>query len=68
VIRGSGNLIRHYEAHHKSIPITEEGAKALAVQSGGNTVAKDFFVSKGSKDSKLRSLLLNFITKNNLSF
>lgn len=68
VIGGSGNLIRHYEAHHKSIPITEEGAKALAIQSGPNTVAKDFFVSKGSKDSKLRSLLLNFITKNNLCF
>jgi hypothetical protein len=53
-VGGSGNLIRHYESKHKSIPATEKAEKEL--QPRREVQQADFFQPRytGEKDQKMR--------------
>jgi hypothetical protein len=67
-IGGSGNLVRHYESKHRSIPATDKADKAQEPQRVVQQA--DFFAPSfpGERDQRMRNLLLNFFVQNNLSF
>jgi hypothetical protein len=67
-VGGSGNLIRHYQRHHKHIPASEQEANEKAAESQPSV--EGFYGSEAieQRDKRFRSLLLDFFIKNNLSF
>jgi hypothetical protein len=69
-LAGTNNYKPHYEKCHPGIPITEKDAKAQAAAK--NAAKKHTFFEAQPSDQtynqRHRTLLLEFITQNNLSF
>jgi hypothetical protein len=71
-LSGTNNYKVHYQNHHPSIPLSakEEKELKLAIRAKG-TPAKSFFekpIADQTHNETFRTLLLEFIIKNNLSF
>jgi hypothetical protein len=70
-LSGTNNYKIYYKNKHPNIPHTKEQAEAITNKKAGLKDKKPFFKNAASEQShnkRYRSLLLEFITKNNLSF
>jgi hypothetical protein len=71
-LSGTNNYKHHYQKEHPGIPVTlKEEKEALAAKRAHTAQARGFFEkpqSEQTHDELYRSLLLEFIIKNNLSF
>ena len=70
-LAGTNNYKIHYKNKHPEIPYTKEQKEAMADKMAGIAARKPFFLSTTAEQShneRYRTLLLEFVIKNNLSF